>query len=66
MKNLLDLDDEENIDSFIDMEAVLNDPELNRELLQLQNEIYDLPRKQPIDRLMNGNNRKSDEREEGI
>ena len=66
MKNLLDLDDEENIDSFIDMEAVLNDPELTRELLQLQNEIYDLPRKQPIDRLMNGNNRKSDEREEGI
>ena len=66
MKNLLDLDDEENIDSFIDMEAVLNDPELNRELLQLQNEIYDLPRKQPIDRLMNGNDRKSHEREEGI
>ena len=65
MKNLLDLDDEENIDSFIDMEAVLNDPELNRELLQLQNEIYDLPKKQPIDRLMNGNNRKCDEREEG-
>ena len=34
----MDLDDD-NIDSFIDMDALLNDPELNRELDLLQNEI---------------------------
>lgn len=34
----MDLDDD-NIDSFIDMDTLLNDPELNRELDLLQNEI---------------------------
>ena len=61
-----DPEDEENIDSFIDMEAVLNDPDLNRELLQLQSEINDIPTKKPIARVMNRQNSKSDERDKGI
>ena len=58
----MDLEDE-NIDSFIDMETLLNDPELNNELdLLLQNESKPVTR-QPK-RVINNmtNNTKSDEK----
>ena len=61
-KKQMDLEDE-NIDSFIDMETLLNDPELNNELdLLLQNESKPVTR-QPK-RVINNmtNNTKSDEK----